>query len=312
MTTEVAVTENVSHARFADATTVAAGWYAIARSRKLKPGTATEVQVGPQAVVVWRAEDGTVTVADAACPHLGGRLADGRITAEGLACPFHAWCWTARGDACGPGAGSGRRLRTYHTVERWGHVWAWLGRDPALPLPATPAGSHAWALPQRAIACHPNLVLANGFDVAHLGPAHGLDLVDSVVEPQAGHLRVGYTATVRPTLRRRLLGVAGRRLDVTFTTVGATMVWAEVRGPVPFQVLFAGRPDVAGHCVSHTVLFLPRRRSAPRVLALLLDLVAADGPILEGLRFRRRFAPSDHGVAAYAKQIDCAEAWTCD
>jgi len=295
---------------FADPALVASGWYPILAAKKLRGQGPWQGSVAGRKLVAWKDPAGNFTVADGHCAHLGANLAEGQVTAQGLVCPFHGWCWKTTGQACGPGSDATRQLRTYTTQERWGLVWAWLGGKSPAKFPDAPDDWHAWRLPARTVACHPHLVLANGFDLMHLGQAHQLDVQSAVLAHEDGEVALRYEAHVRPSPMRRVLGVAGKSVDATFRSHGASLVYAQVRSPVRFDALFCATPDGHGSSVSQAILFLPRRRSALRVLALLLDMVAVDGPLLEGLRFRRQFAPSDSALAAYAQRVDRVEAWT--
>jgi len=54
----------------------------------LAPGSLREVMVGSTSLLLVRLSSG-VRAVDALCPHLGGLLADGRLSGGRLSCPEH-------------------------------------------------------------------------------------------------------------------------------------------------------------------------------------------------------------------------------
>ncbi len=69
-------------------------WYVAAFSEALKPGSTLNRTIADQEIVFWRTQDDTrqVHAASAVCPHWGGPLGEGRVTADGtLTCPWHGW-----------------------------------------------------------------------------------------------------------------------------------------------------------------------------------------------------------------------------
>ena len=76
------------------------GWYFVALSRDLQPGTLLGRQWMGQPIVAWRDQDAAVCVAGAYCPHLGARLSPetgGRLKDGRLVCPFHGFEYDASG-----------------------------------------------------------------------------------------------------------------------------------------------------------------------------------------------------------------------
>lgn len=302
--------------RFADPAHVAEGWYVLARGASLKPRQVRRVDVGGRDVVVWRGADGRAGALDARCAHLGADLAEGRVEDDGLRCAYHGWCWSAEG-ACVRAEGRerppARRARAYRVVERHGLVWAWLGGTPAFDVPeqVAPPGWRRIVLPPQRIACHPHLVLGNGYDLGHLAPAHGITLdapPHVAVEPPQG-MRLDTRGRLGRAGAIRLLGMGGKPFDSTYRTLGATITLVEVRAPTRFVVLFTGRPDKDGHCRAQTVLHVPRLAALPRALAVLWTTTLQDIRIMESLRFRPAFDEADEVLATYAKLVEGIPAW---
>ena len=75
------------------------GWYVPFLSSDLKAGEVKECAFFGQKLVAFRTLDGKAAVASAICPHMGADLSKGRVTKEGLRCPFHGFCFDSLG-AC--------------------------------------------------------------------------------------------------------------------------------------------------------------------------------------------------------------------
>jgi nitrite reductase/ring-hydroxylating ferredoxin subunit len=76
--------------------------------------------------------DGELQVTDAACPHRGGPLAEGRIRDGVVTCPWHWYSFELRSGECRTAAGY--RLRKYPVVSQDGRFYA------ELPAGARPRG----------------------------------------------------------------------------------------------------------------------------------------------------------------------------
>ncbi|HZF08698.1 MAG TPA: Rieske 2Fe-2S domain-containing protein [Thermoanaerobaculia bacterium] len=302
--------------KFADASRVKQGWYLLARSRRLRRHQVRAAEVGPRRLVLYRDGAGRAHVAADRCPHLGSDLALGKVTAEGLCCPFHGWCWDAEGAcAVAPGQASPpqRRLRQYATEERWGFLWAWLGTEPAFPLPdiaaETTATPRRFALPPQRVKAHADVVFANLFDVAHFAPSHGIELSSTALDEDAPW-RLTHRFTGRLPRRQPLsaVGLAGQDLDATATQYGGGIVHVRVRRPLPYTILFTLRPDGTGSR-AQTTLFLERRRDAPRAAALLWSIAADDLEIMETIDWTGAYAAGDEVLARYARFVEALPAW---
>ncbi|MBW1831762.1 MAG: Rieske 2Fe-2S domain-containing protein [Deltaproteobacteria bacterium] len=68
------------------------GWFQVAYSDEIKPGDVKSLKYFGDDLVVWRSEDGELSVLDAFCPHLGAHLGHGgQVKGNSIECPFHAW-----------------------------------------------------------------------------------------------------------------------------------------------------------------------------------------------------------------------------
>lgn len=172
------------------------GWFMVA--------TATEVTETPIAVryfgqdmVMYRGkQSGKVFMIEAYCPHMGTHLAKNttsyvvtdneHVQGDNIRCPYHAWRFGPDGKcneipyspAPIPKAAC---LKTWKVIERAGCLWIWYdpeGGEADYDLPAFENyGQPHWvnwnvrALGE--LACHPQEVVDNMTDKAHLEPVHG-------------------------------------------------------------------------------------------------------------------------------------------
>ena len=270
--------------------------------------------VGPRRVLVYRDLAGRVHVTNDRCPHLGSDLALGRVTADGLRCAFHGWCWGGNG-ACTVSPGNSslprRRLRGYATEERWGFVWAWLGAAPGFPLPEVPASlkRRRALFPQR-VRAHPDTVFANGFDLAHFAASHDIEASTAALDVRPPW-QISHRIHGRLPHRARIAwaGLGGAALDATFTQFGGSIVHVHVRRPVENAIVFTIRPDDRGHSRTQTIVFVPRRRDMIRALALLWATALDDIPLMESIRWTRGFAEADAVLERYVGFVDAMPVW---
>jgi nitrite reductase/ring-hydroxylating ferredoxin subunit len=126
------------------------GWFAVAESAQLEPGTVLPVRYFDRELVVFRAESGEARVADAYCPHLGAHLGyGGEVVDDTIRCPFHHWRFSGETGRCLeiPYLAEGGRIPeracipTYPVAEQAGLVFAWHhleGKAPPYEVPDVP------------------------------------------------------------------------------------------------------------------------------------------------------------------------------
>ena len=71
--------------------TAARGWFPVALSSDIEPGTVAGTRLFGDALVVWREEGGGVHVWEDRCPHRGMRLSFGFVRGDRLGCLYHGW-----------------------------------------------------------------------------------------------------------------------------------------------------------------------------------------------------------------------------
>ncbi|BBY93372.1 hypothetical protein MGALJ_30410 [Mycobacterium gallinarum] len=106
------------------------GWFQIAWSADIAGNAVVPLRYFGQDLVAFRQRDGSVSVLDAHCQHLGASLAHGGCVVEdGIQCPFHGWVWDGRGRNVRipyeKRPNKGRRLRSYPVAEVNDSIYIW-------------------------------------------------------------------------------------------------------------------------------------------------------------------------------------------
>jgi phenylpropionate dioxygenase-like ring-hydroxylating dioxygenase large terminal subunit len=303
---------------FASRDVVTQSWYIAARSGSIAPGRIRLFELGSRRIAVYRDEDGHAHAVDARCPHLGADLTLGDVCGDGIRCAFHGWTFGHDG-ACTQAPGHtqppDRRARTYPLVERWGFIWIFNGPAPRFDLPAPEVENEwrAFALPAQTIRCHPHLVLANGLDLTHYETLHGLEFT----QPSRLLVSRPHEVTVemrgRPQSRfwRAVSGTRHGDLVARFTTYGGSLAWSSVLAPTRFHVLFTGRPDRQGQCVTQTIFLVPRAPGTAwlRAFGLMAMLLHDDRRVLDTIDFRPHFSDADEPLKAFAAVVNGLGSW---
>jgi nitrite reductase/ring-hydroxylating ferredoxin subunit len=156
------------------------GWYVVATSRELEPGTVLSRHYFGRDLVLFRTQSGQAVVADAYCPHLGANLGDGRVEGETIRCPFHGFCFDAKGtcvaNAYGTEPSAAARLRTWPVQEKNHVVLVYyhpLGEAPSWEVPAFEIEGWSGFLCRRYdVASHPQETSENSVDFGHFTNVH--------------------------------------------------------------------------------------------------------------------------------------------
>lgn len=176
------------------------GWFMVGRSQDAN-ATPCGVRYFGQDLVLYRGESGCAFLVEAYCPHMGTHLAnnttsyvikDGaHVEGDNIRCPYHGWRFGPDGrcnqipysPAPPPKAA---RLNSWPVVERAGCLWVWHdpeALEPDFDLPAfeqwdAPHWVNWSVRPLGDLACHPQEIIDNMCDKAHLEPVHGsIDMV---------------------------------------------------------------------------------------------------------------------------------------
>jgi 3-ketosteroid 9alpha-monooxygenase subunit A len=174
----------------------------VARSEEVSSTPLAVRYFGEDMVIYRGGQSGKVFMIEAYCPHMGTHLArnttsyvvkDGdHVEGDNIRCPYHGWRFGPDGrvnqipyspapipkSAC---------VKSWKVVERAGCLWAWHdpeGMEPDHELP--PFESYDaphwvnWNVRELGeLACHPQEVVDNMADKAHLEPVHGSIAIES-------------------------------------------------------------------------------------------------------------------------------------
>lgn len=158
-------------------------WQPVALSDELEGKRPVRpVTLMGQELVLFRDEQGRLSLMDRDCPHRGADLSFGRLEAGGLRCPFHGWVFDADGNCLEtPAEPEGSKLctrikqKTYPVIEKNGMIFGYLGEGepPAFPnfdcfvAPDT----HVFAFKGK-LECNWLQALEVGIDPAHASFLH--------------------------------------------------------------------------------------------------------------------------------------------
>ena len=185
------------------------GWFAVEFSRELREGDVKPIYYCGEDLVLFRTRSGEAKVLDAFCPHLGAHLGHGgRVMAETIRCPFHAWQYDGTTGECTHIPYCDRvppkaRVRAWPVQEKNGFIWIWYhseGEDPTWDFPAQPIfDDDDWAEPrafEKILESHVQDTHENNNDLVHFLYVHGTqEVIDSTIEytPDSTHYRISST-----------------------------------------------------------------------------------------------------------------------
>lgn len=73
------------------------GWYPLALSRDIAPGSSAGTRLLGREFVIWRDNAGAAHVWEDRCPHRGMKLSFGFVRGDHIACLYHGWQYDAEG-----------------------------------------------------------------------------------------------------------------------------------------------------------------------------------------------------------------------
>jgi phenylpropionate dioxygenase-like ring-hydroxylating dioxygenase large terminal subunit len=179
------------------------GWFHMAYSEELKPGDVKPLAVFGRDLVLFRSGDGSPTLLDAHCPHLGAHLGHGGKMKDGcLVCPFHAWAFDESGRCVDVPYASKippkAQLKAWPVVERNGMIMAWhhiRNEPPAWEVPVIAEyDSDEWTQHTRRswkVRSHNQEMAENSCDSAHFLYLHGTQeqpVSECVIEDHVLHM----------------------------------------------------------------------------------------------------------------------------
>lgn len=171
------------------------GWFQIGWSADFPHEVVRPLHYFGRDLVAYRSGQGTLTVLEAHCRHLGGHLGyGGRVEGDCVVCPFHGWHWgpdgTNRYIAYQPDRPNrSRTLQAWSTYEHAGVAYLWhdsTGGPPQWQVPdifvdTAPHVAHrefhepteSARINYGRLTLHPQLVSENAADPIHFRYVHG-------------------------------------------------------------------------------------------------------------------------------------------
>ena len=247
------------------------GWFMIAESANVvqKPEAA---RFFGQDMVIYRGESGRVVVIDAYCPHMGTHFAknessyivmDGeQIDGDAIRCPYHGWRFTPEG-VCDEIPYSPAPIPKTACVKSWpikeeaGCIFIWHdpeGGTPDYDVPTFPEWNDTswvnWKIDHLGtLPCHPQEIVDNIADKAHLGPIHGSTDMEYCESEFDGH-------TVRQVLAagHRTLADDVMTNDTWYT--GPGILISKMEGHFPSVMLICHTPIEDGSVMAWHALMV--------------------------------------------------------
>lgn len=165
----------------------ARGWHCLGEAADYRDGKPHTLNVFGTRLVAFANDEGTISVLDAYCPHMGADLSQGEIVDGRIVCPFHHWEFAASGrcakipycDRIPPKA----KTKSWLTTEVNNLLFVWHnpeGNPPAegVEIPYFPEidsdeWNNSWHVDLMYIDTNPRELVDNLSDVIHFGPVHG-------------------------------------------------------------------------------------------------------------------------------------------
>lgn len=236
------------------------GWFMVAAAEQVRD-TPFSTRYFGEDMVIYRGKSGRVYAVSAYCPHMGTHLGKNstsyvvqdreHIDGEGIRCPYHAWRFRGGDGKCDdipyspapiPKAAC---VKSWPVKERAGVVWLWHDAEGGAPDYDVPAFENydnpewtPWAIDDLGVLeCHPQEVIDNMTDKAHLVPVHGSADMESFVNEFDGHV-------VRQLLvagHKTLVSGEGAMTNDTWYT-GPGILQSTMEGEFPSLILICHTP----------------------------------------------------------------------
>ncbi|MBD24690.1 MAG: (2Fe-2S)-binding protein [Candidatus Marinimicrobia bacterium] len=236
------------------------GWFMVADAAELKDKPLA-VRFFGEDLVIYRGKSGRVVMLEAYCAHMGAHLAknstsyvvhDGtQIEGDSIRCPFHAWRYGPDGkcndipysEGAIPKAAC---IKKWIVEERMGVIFAWHdaeGSEPDYNAPFLkewndPAWVH-WKIDHLGeLSTHPQEIVDNMVDVAHMAPTHGSKDIAYFENEFKDHIVVQRFGSGH----RTLVSDSGALLETDTWYTGPGVLLSLMKGEYPSIILITHTP----------------------------------------------------------------------
>ena len=111
-------------------------WYAAGTAKEVNSTKPVKRIIFDIPIVLWRSSNNELTALLDRCAHRNAPLSEGRIKDCKIVCPYHGWTFEQSGQCSHvPSEGphvervTNHRVEKFPTIERYGLIWVWMGRD---------------------------------------------------------------------------------------------------------------------------------------------------------------------------------------
>lgn len=276
-------------------------WWPVCLSREVDRGQVIRRELMGGNVIVYRSEDGRVSVLSAYCAHLGADLSVGKVIGNNIRCPFHHFEYDHDGRCVKTGVGepppAAACVFKFPTEDRHGVIWAFNGEEPLFDMwsfsyPDDEIVVEADIAEWGEFECDPWVVIGQIPDAAHAPFVHNTEPTDEVEleywEYGASRLRKELDMGERGKVLNLYARIFGTNIAVMESTFKGE--WSGGSGPL----------TIRRNGVSEMFTIRARRKDddSPEAEAKARDLLAKskdlgrdffgqDVPILKTIRFVR-------------------------
>lgn len=165
----------------------ARGWHCLGIADDYRDGKLHTLNIFGTRLVAFANEQGSISILNAHCPHMGADLSQGELVDGRVVCPFHHWQFEASGRCAEipyckripPKA----KTRSWQTCEVNRLLFVWNNPEgnppaPGVEIPYLPEidsdeWDNDWHLDTMVIETNPRELVDNLADAQHFGPVHG-------------------------------------------------------------------------------------------------------------------------------------------
>jgi phenylpropionate dioxygenase-like ring-hydroxylating dioxygenase large terminal subunit len=158
-------------------------WYLVDHSDELMKGKVKKYQLGARQFLIFRDEQNRIHGLDTRCSHLRADLSQGKVKADRLICPLHAWEFDGEG-VCQKSPNYKKNparnqcIKSYTVKEHKKLIFIYFGKVPCFQLPLLWSDQHRFIRPFK---IKQNVswfsVAGNGFDINHFINVHDRQLI---------------------------------------------------------------------------------------------------------------------------------------